>query len=111
MKDSENQTMSELTIYDFGIENFDWLLIADVDTAPEHRRKGLASSLVNQAYLDVDKNKGLYLFVKKDNSNAINLYEKMDFDHVKTYKLKGEDYYIMAKGNADKDQLKKMNFG
>lgn len=110
IKDSNGSIMSEVKIYDFKIDNFDWLLMADVTTQSEHRGRGLATRLINKAYNDLDKNKGLYLFVKNTNRNAIKLYEKLGFDHLKTYSLKDGDYYIMTKGQADVDQLKKMNF-
>lgn len=110
IKDSNGSILSELNVYDFNIKNFDWSLLADVVTQSDHRGKGLATRLINKAYGDINKDKGMYLFVKNDNKNAIKLYEKLSFNNIKTYSLKDGDYFIMAKGNADIDQLKKMNF-
>lgn len=85
--------------------------MADVTTQPEHRGRGLATKLINKAYNDIGSEKGMYLFVK-NNSNAIRLYlyEKLNFNTIKTYSLKDGDYLIMAKGNGDQEQLKRMNF-
>lgn len=104
--------MSKLNYYDYKIKNFDWVLMANLDTKPEYQRKGLATKLLNELYEDVSKNtgKGVYLFVKKDNSNAIQLYNNLDFKKVKDYKLKSGDYLIMAKGKADRSQIMRMNF-
>lgn len=110
IKDSKGTILSEVKTYNFDIDNFDWTLMADVTTQPEHRGRGLATKLINKAYNDIGPEKGMYLFVKKSNSNAIRLYEKLNFNTVKTYSLKDGDYLIMAKGNGDPEQLKRMNF-
>lgn len=111
IKDSSGQIQSKLKIYNFRLKDFDWDLMANVKTQYKYRRKGLATKLINKAYNDVKKNgKGLYLFVRKENDNAIKLYEKLNFYNIKTYSLKDGDYYIMAKGDSDMQQLKRMNF-
>lgn len=111
IKDSSGEIQSELKIYDFGLKDFDWNLMANVKTHYKYRRKGLATKLINKAYNDVKKKgKGLYLFVRKENRDAIKLYEKLNFNNIKTYSLKDGDYYIMAKGDSDMQQLKIMNF-
>lgn len=116
-QDSNGSVVSELKYYDYKMKNFDWILIADVETKSSYRGKGLATKLLNNMYSDViekkNPNKGVYLFVKDDNTTAINLYNKLGFDTVKTYSLDGQnkgDYLIMAKGNADIKQFDKMNF-
>lgn len=112
IKDSNGSILSEVKIYNFDIKNFDWSLMADVVTQKDYRGKGMATKLINMAYDDLrsNSNNGLYLFVAKDNINAIKLYEQLNFEHVKTYSLEDGDYFIMAKGNDKIDQLKSMNF-
>ena len=113
IKDKNGKIVSKLNYYDYKLKNFDWVLIANLDTKPAHRGKGLATSLINELYKDIsnESKKGLYLSVKPNNRNAIRLYTKLKFKKVKTYTSKGTEYIIMAKGNADKNQFDKMNFG
>lgn len=111
IKTKNGDIVSKLNFYEYKINNFDWILMADLDTEPKHRRKGLASKLINELYSDVSKKKkGLYMFVRDTNTDAINLYKKLGFSFVKKYTLKDGEYVIMAKGNADKSQLLNMNF-
>lgn len=56
------------------------------------------------------KKKGLYMFVRDTNKDAINLYKKLGFSSVKKYTLKDGEYVIMAKGNADKSPAVKHEF-
>lgn len=111
IKDKNGNILSKLNFYDYKIKGFDWVLMANLDTKRGHRGKGMATSLLNELYDDVSKqNKGLYMFVKSDNTTAINLYSKLDFEKIKDYKLNDGDYVIMAKGKANKKQFDKMNF-
>lgn len=111
IKDEKGNTASELTIYDFDIKGFDWLLMADVETSEEYRGRGLATKLIKQVENDISNNKkGIYLLVESTNKPAISLYDKNGFDVLKTYDLKGKTYYIMIKGRADRNQFKNMDF-
>lgn len=117
IKNKKGQTISKLNFYEYKLKNksFDWSLIANVETNPDYRKRGLASKLINSLYKDMDKkNKGLYLFVSTDNNNAIDLYKKLGFDTIKSYDInKGKNkgkYYIMTKGKADRNQLLDMKF-
>lgn len=110
-KDNDGNIISKLDQYDYNVKNFDWVLMANVETKPEYRGQGLASKLINELCADVSKtNKGVYLLVRPDNKNAISLYKKLKFKTIKTYKLKDGEYIIMAKGNADTNQFTNMNF-
>ena len=107
----KNTVMSELKTYDYKIDGFDWVLMADIQTEQNYRKRGLATQLINKAYEDISKSgKGAYLFVKKDNDNAIKLYKKLNFDILKEYDLENGAYLIMIKGDANKEQFEKMNF-
>ena len=111
--DSYNQILSELKYYDFNLDNFDWILVADVETDPYHRNKGLATRIMNELYNDITTkypNKGLYLFVRIENEVAIKFYEKIGFIKVKNYELKDGWYIIMCKGNANIRQFDNRNF-
>ena len=111
--DQNGKTISKLKFYDYKLKNFDWVLIADVETDPEYRGQGLASKLLNTIYSDITSrypNKGLYLFVRPDNHTAIKLYKKLGFMKVKDYKLESGKFIIMCKGDADKRQFDKMKF-
>ena len=39
IKDKNGSTISKMNVYDFKIKDFDWALLADLDTALEHRGK------------------------------------------------------------------------
>lgn len=109
----KKETVSKLKYYDYGIKDFDWVLICDIDTKSDYRNMGLASKLIDEVYKDITKdnpNKGIYLFVRIDNYTAIKLYKKLKFKTIKKYTLKDGDYFIMAKGNADVSQFNNMNF-
>lgn len=114
IKNEKGQVISKIKYFDYKMKNFNWVLITDVDTNPSYRKQGLASRLLNEVYKDVRKEsnntKGIYVFVKQDNTNAINLYKKLKFSIIKEYKLSDGDYFIMAKGSADKRQFDNMNF-
>lgn len=110
-KDDDGKIASRLNYYNYKIKNFDWILIANLITIPKYRRQGLATKLVNAICKDMnEKNKGVYLSVNVNNSNAIKLYEDLSFKKIKRYKSEGKEYIIMAKGNADMSQLHNMNF-
>lgn len=111
IKNNNGDIISKLNFYDYNIKDFDWVLIANVETKSDYRGRGLATKLINRLYADIAKTtKGIYLFVKHDNKNAISLYKKLNFKTIKNYKLNGVDYIIMAKGNADIDQFKNRKF-
>lgn len=100
--------VATVSYYDYSSDNFDWILIADVDTNKEYRRQGLATKLINQVYDDHAKNskKGIYVMVKQSNDEAIALYNSIGFHKLKKYK----GFYIMIKGNADTKQFDNIEF-
>lgn len=102
-------------LYDYHTKDFDWVLISNVDTLKPFRKKGYGTRIMTQAYeyvqKEFDRKVGVYLLVKEDNVDAIAFYKKLDYKTVKTCKIGKTDYYVMAKGNADINQLKKANFG
>lgn len=110
--DDNKRLASKLNYYEYDIQNFDWILVSDLDTKPKYQRMGLGSKLLDELYKDISKskNKGLYMFVKSNNSAAIRLYKKLGFKKIKDYKLKDGNYVIMAKGNQDIGQFDDMNF-
>lgn len=112
IKNNNGVIISKLNYYDYNIKNFDWILIANLETNPKYRGNGLATKLINELYKDITTttHKGLYLFVKDNNTTAIKLYTKLKFEVIKKYTLKDGEYIIMAKGNANKSQFLKMNF-
>lgn len=106
----DNKTVSKIKVYDYDIPNFNWRLMADVDTDVNYRKMGLATKLIDKAYEDsIKNNKGLYCLVKKDNKNAIDLYKKLEFISLKKQELNDEMYLVMAKGKRI-NQLINMNF-
>lgn len=112
-KNKKGVIVSKLNYYDYKIENFDWILLANIETKPAYRGKGLATKLIDEICTDINKkykNKGVYLFVRDNNDTAIRLYTKLKFKRVKNYKLEDGNYIIMAKGPADINQLHTMNF-
>lgn len=113
IKDSNGDVISKADYYDFNKKNFDWILICNVETKPEFRGKGLATKIMDSLYTDLlhkYPSKGLYLLVKTDNLSAISLYKKINFKIAKECKIKDDEYYVMYKGGANKQQLIDMNF-
>lgn len=109
---NHGEIIAKLDWYDYDIDNFDWVLISDIDTKANYRRKGLATKLINKAYEEIinTTHKGIYLFVKADNDNAIKLYKKLHFKYVKEYNSNNTKYIIMAKGPTNISQLKRMEY-
>lgn len=107
---NDNKIIASINFYDYEIDNFDWILIANVETDVMYRNRGFATLLISTLYNDIKYKKGLYLFVKPNNINAINLYKKMGFELLKRYKIKNEMYNIMIKGNVDKNQFDNIVF-
>ena len=113
IKDNDGNVISKADYYDFSKKDFDWILICNVKTKPEFRGKGLATEIMKSLCTDLlhkYPSKGLYLLVRVNNTNAIALYKKIKFKILKEYEMKDGPYYIMYKGNADKQQLTNMNF-
>ena len=100
IKSKNGTIISKLNYYNYQIEKFDWILIANLETSKEYRRKGFASTILNELYNDIPRNKGLYLFVRINNYKAINLYHMLGFKDIKKYHLSDGDYLIMAKGKG-----------
>ena len=110
-KNKDGKIISKLNYYDYNIPDFDWILVANLDTRKEYRRRRLATNLLNSLYKDIDKQgKGLYMAVSINNYNALKLYKELGFKENKKYKSDGNEYIIMIKGNADTNQFKNMNF-
>lgn len=107
---NNNKIIASINFYDYEIDNFDWILVANVETDTMYRNRGFATLLISTLYNDIKYKKGLYLFVKPNNINAINLYKKMGFELLKRYKIKNEIYNIMIKGDVDKNQFDNMVF-
>ena len=102
----DGKEASHISYYDYNIKNFDWILVANVETKKQYRRHGYAEILINELYKDISTEshgeKGLYLLVKVDNTPAINLYKKLKFFKIRHHEIKGEEYIIMAKGKRSK---------
>lgn len=62
----------------------DGLLMAAVETAPEHRRKGYASRLMGEVFSYVGKGI-VYVHINKRNLPSIGLHEKMGFEKILDY--------------------------
>lgn len=58
---------------------YDRLEINQIEVQKKYRKKGYATQLINKL---IELNKDITLEVKKDNYNAINLYEKVGFKEV-----------------------------
>lgn len=111
IKNQSGATVSTASCFDYRIKDFDYWLIADVDTKKAHQRNGLASSIIDQIYQDASQNgKGVYVLVKKDNTGAIQFYKHLGFRSVKTYTIKSEVFVVMSKGNVSIEPLRKSNF-
>lgn len=55
--DDEGKVASKLNFYDYtNIQNFDWILVSDLDTKEKYRNRGLASKLLKTLYHDITKN-------------------------------------------------------
>lgn len=103
------EVVSHLALHEF--DDFSWMLITDVDTEKDHRRKGCASFLIEQASYEArSQNKGIYLMVKCDNSYAVHFYTNLGFENLRTCKIKDEDYFIFVKGSSNIEELLKVKF-
>ena len=107
---NDNIIISSISFYDYNIENFDWILLANINTNKKYRNMGFASLLINTLYDDIKNYKGLYLLVDIKNLNAVKLYKKLGFNLVKKYKINKVIYYIMCKGSYDTDQFENIKF-
>ena len=70
------------------------LLLDEIFIENEYRNKGIGSSIIKNYVLNFDGN--VYLYVYKDNTNAFNLYKKLEF------KVKEETdsrYYMVFQKN------------
>jgi [ribosomal protein S18]-alanine N-acetyltransferase len=74
--------------------------VLNVETAPSHRRRGLATSLLQEAmdWARQNRRSALWLEVRASNKAAIDLYLKMGFAQISTracYYADGEDALVM----------------
>jgi len=92
---------------EYGFSNFKKLgfvkkgHVVSVAVLPENRKKGIGRALIEEAIAGVKLKKSdeLYLEVRCSNTEAIRLYEKLDFvikQRLKAYYRDGEDAYLMA---------------
>ncbi|MBK5233296.1 MAG: ribosomal protein S18-alanine N-acetyltransferase [Thermoleophilia bacterium] len=78
-----------------------WHLM-NVAVAPEHRRHGIASALINGALARIEPDAPVTLEVRPSNQSAIALYGTFgfrNFGHRKRYYANGEDAMIMWRGD------------
>jgi len=91
-----------------GLSNFGLLGIArkahviSIAVLPAHQRQGIGLALMQEAMRNMllYKARECYLEVRMNNTPAVSLYKKMDFDIIKRirgYYIDGEDAYIMAR--------------
>lgn len=114
----DENKVSTATAYTFDdVENFDWILLADITTFKKYQRKGYALALLTKILEDLKKKypkKGYYLLVKSDNIPAIKLYQKLGFRSIRElYNIATKErtqYTVMAKGRSNIDQLMKVQF-
>ena len=112
LRTKEGEVVSHLSLFEFTDMDFNWMLITDVDTKEGHREKGCAAFLIEEAFEETKKrNKGTYLMVKQDNSYAIRFYTNLGFENIRSCTLGDGDYFVFAKGNANREELLKANFG
>jgi ribosomal-protein-alanine N-acetyltransferase len=77
--------------------------IVSIAVMEEHRRKGLAKSLLTESIKALDKRYGcseVYLEVRVSNQPAINLYRKLGFQNIRIirhYYIDSEDAMVMAR--------------
>lgn len=92
---------------EYGFSNFKKLgfvkkgHVVSVAVLPEYRKKGIGRALIEEAIAGVKLKKSdeLYLEVRCSNTEAIRLYEKLNFvikQRLKAYYRDGEDAYLMA---------------
>lgn len=110
---------STASIYDYHDDGFDWVLVANVDTKKPYMRLGYGTQIMNAAYEYIQKKYhgkiGLYLIVNECNRTAIAFYKKLGYQLVKTLdkihdSRNCDKYYVLAKGNANVEQLKNTTF-
>ncbi|MCW4022862.1 MAG: ribosomal protein S18-alanine N-acetyltransferase [archaeon] len=83
--------------------------VISIAVLPEHHRKGIGYSLVNEATkaMSFYKAKECYLEVRESNLSAISLYKKLGFKiarTIKNYYADGEDAFVMAKDFSSEDE-------
>ena len=76
--------------------------VVSIAVLPQHRRKGIAQSVINKALegMQYNKSKQCFLEVRVTNDIAISLYKKLGFEITRTltgYYSDGEDAYVMTK--------------
>lgn len=91
-----------------------WHLM-NIAVAPEHRRRGIASILIGDAFARIDRNDPVTLEVRPTNRSAIELYERLGFRSCGLrkgyYPDNGEDALIMWKGDPEAAGVPVETFG
>lgn len=82
-----------------------WHLM-NVAVAPEHRRRGVASQLIDSAFGRIDSGEPVTLEVRPSNRSAVALYESFGFRSFGLrrgyYPDNGEDALVMWKGDPER---------
>jgi len=76
--------------------------VVSIAVTPQHRRKGVAQTLINRALegMQYYKAKQCFLEVRVTNEAGVSLYKKLGFEVTRTingYYTDGEDAYVMTK--------------
>ena len=95
------ETKGEIIGYIIGSKGFHRITISSLAVKRRYRRKGIATSLVNELIKQVQpKFKMLELQVRVSNGKALALYNKLGFQRVKTipsYYQDGEEAFLYHK--------------
>ena len=86
----DNKVVGTIGVIDYE----DSKMIDEIFIEEEYRNKGIGTSIIKDI---LDKYDGMYLWVYKDNKEAIKLYKRFNFEVVEDT----ENRYLMKMGNKD----------